>query len=215
MKPPLTVLHRKQRLEWCKLRENWTVEQWRSVIFSDESAFSLLPTTTRTFVRRRPHEGTSASCLSPSLKWRTPKLMVWGAISGQGVGPLHRCTGNVNQHVYKAMLEQYHGYLAHRQLVQDNAPCHKTNLIRNWMLENAVNAIPWPSCSPDLNPIEQVWAWMKRQIQGRHFASKDDLWHALHSLWLQMSPDFIQRFVDSMPRRLKAVIIAKGGVTRY
>ena len=185
MKPPLTVLHRKQRLEWCKLRENWTVEQWRSVIFSDESAFSLLPTTTRTFVRRRPHEGTSASCLSPSLKWRTPK-----------------CT-------------QYHGYLAHRQLVQDNAPCHKTNLIRNWMLENAVNAIPWPSCSPDLNPIEQVWAWMKRQIQGRHFASKDDLWHALHSLWLQMSPDFIQRFVDSMPRRLKAVIIAKGGVTRY
>ena len=39
MKPSLTVFHRQKRLEWCKLRQNWTVEQWRPVIFSDESAF--------------------------------------------------------------------------------------------------------------------------------------------------------------------------------
>ena len=138
--------------------------------------------------------------------------MVWGAISGQGVGPLHRCTGNVNQNVYRAILV---GYLTHRQFVQDNAPCHKANLIRGWMIGNDVHAMPWPSCSPDLNPIEQVWAWMKRQIQGKHFANKDALWHELSSLWLRMSPDFVQRFVDSMPRRVKAVIEAKGGVTRY
>ena len=214
-KPPLTSLHRKQRLLWCRARQDWTLDQWRSIIFSDESSFSLLPTTTRLFVRRRPNESHSLSCISPSLKWRTPKLMVWGAISGAGVGPLHRCTGNINQHVYRSILNEYEDYLSNGILAQDNAPCHKTNLIKMWMDEHGVQAIPWPSCSPDLNPIEQIWAYLKRSMQGKHFDSKDSLWQELNRLWVLLSPDFIRRYVDSMPRRVSAVIAAKGGNTRY
>ena len=64
MKPPLTAKHRKARLVWCQARCNWTVEQWRNVVFTDESAFSLLPNTIRSHVRRRQHEAFSAACIS-------------------------------------------------------------------------------------------------------------------------------------------------------
>jgi hypothetical protein len=177
--------------------------------------FLIVTNFNRLFVRRRPHEGHVASCISPSLKWRTLKLMVWGAINGTRAGPLHRCNGTINQHVYKNILEQHADFLTNKLLAQDNAPCHNTRLIKDWMEENNVNTIPWPSFSPDLNPIEQIWAWMKRSVQGKKFDTKDALWEELNACWSQLTPCFIRRFVDSLPRRIKAVIIAKGGNTSY
>lgn len=214
-KPPLTALHRKMRLEWCRARRNWTVEQWREVVFVDESAFSLFPNTMRVHVRRRKHESYSSACISPSLKWRSPKVMVWGAISGAGVGPLHRAIGNINQFEYQAILDTHEEYLIGCTLAQDNAPIHRTALIRDWMTVHGVEVLPWPSCSPDLNPIEQVWAVMKRRVQGQRFKNKDELVNTLNEMWSQFSTRFIRLFVDSMPRRVKAVIAAKGGATRY
>jgi transposase len=214
-KPPLTILHRQMRLAWCQARKDWTTEQWRNVIFTDESAFSLFPNSIHPVIRRRPHEAFSPTCISISNKWRTPKVMVWGAISGAGVGPLHFCVGNVNQHVYKSILEEHVDYLSNGLMVQDNAPCHKTLLIRQWMEDNGIVTIPWPSCSPDLNPIEQVWSAMKTNIQGKRFSSKAELWTELQRIWFNFSPSFIHRYIDSMPRRVKAVIDARGGVTRF
>jgi transposase len=214
-KPPLTGLHKRTRLEWCRIRRNWTVEQWRSVVFVDESSFLMLPNSTRMHIRRRQNEKYSSACTSPSHKWRSPNLMVWGAISGAGIGPLHRCNGHINQFVYESILNEHEEYLIGCTMAQDNAPCHKTALIRDWMVIHGIQIIPWPSCSPDLNPIEQVWSSMKRSIQGRHFKSKDELWNVLSELWLHFTNSFVLRFIDSMPRRVAAVIAAKGGVTRY
>jgi transposase len=214
-KQPLTALHKQKRLEWCLARRQWTVEQWREVRFTDESAFCLLPNTIRQVVRRREGEEMAEGCVAISHKWRTPKLMVWGAVSGSGVGPLHRCAGTVNQHVYKSILENHVNYLAEGPLVQDNAPCHKTLLVRHFLEENGIEAMPWPSCSPDLNPIEHVWNSMKVRIQGKKYSDKQVLWNELNTIWNGFSLPFIRRFVDSMPRRVKAVIQAHGGVTRF
>jgi transposase len=142
-------------------------------------------------------------------------VMVWGAISRAGVGQLHFCVGNVNQHVYKSILEEHVDYLSNGLMVQDNALCHKTLLIRQWMEDNGIVTIPWPSCSPDLNPIEQVWSAMKTNIQGKRFSSKVELWTELQRIWFNFSPSFIYRYIDSMPRRVKAVIDARCDVTRF
>jgi hypothetical protein len=75
-KPLLTPLHRQRRLQWCRERKNWSIHQWRRVIFTDESSFNLIPNSTRVFIRRRPKEEFRSQCLAPSYKTRSPTVMV-------------------------------------------------------------------------------------------------------------------------------------------
>jgi transposase len=214
-KPLLTKVHRHRRLLWCKQRLNWTVEQWRQVIFSDESSFCLIPNTTRVYVRRRRHEAFLPDCLSPAYKTRSPTLMVWGAVSGNGVGPLVRCPTRMNQHSYKEILEPQVAFLQSGVFMQDNAPCHSTNLIRVFFEENDIETLPWPSMSPDLNPLENMWGKMKHLLQGHHLKNKDELWENIQRVWFSFSVANVQSYIDSMPSRIRACIKAKGGPTRY
>lgn len=73
----------------------------------------------------------------------------------------------------------------------------------------------WPAQSPDLNPIEHCWAWMKHKLQGKSFASQDELWDALVDLWEGFPTEFTNNLIDSLPERVAAVIAANGGNTRY
>jgi len=47
------------------------------------------------------------------------------------------------------------------ELMQDNAPIHTANIIRNWLDEHSIPLVDWPPYSPVLNPIEHVWAKLK------------------------------------------------------
>ena len=170
-----------------------------------------MPNSTRMFVRRRINQENDARCLAPSFKTRSPTLMVWGAINGSGTGPLIRCTGMVNQHRYLEILQQHQHYLRQGILAQDNAPCHGTHLIRNWLSDQGIETLPWPSLSPDLNPIEHLWGIMKKRIHGMHFTSKDEMWMKLQTLWNSFDQSFVLSFIDSMPRRINA----RGGATKY
>ncbi len=77
--------------------------------------------------------------------------------------------------------------------------------------------IHWPGNSPDLNPIENVWNWMKNKLQDSKATSLPQLQQEIKFLWtLQM--DYIQylkNLVESMPRRLEAVILNEGNSTKY
>ena len=141
--------------------------------------------------------------------------MAFGGISGDGVGPFHLCNGNVNAHVYKDILEANSAHIVGKLLAQDNAPCHKALLVRRWLDKKGVQTLPWPAYSPDLNPIENVWAAMKSQVQGKRFANKDALWNELVSIWNGFSVQCIRKYIDSMPDRVRAVIDANGGFTKY
>jgi hypothetical protein len=68
---------------------------------------------------------------------------------------------------------------------------------------------------PDMNPIEHVWPLVSRQLVGDVFASRDQLWDALVVAFGKISRLQILRLYDSMPRRLQALLDARGGPTRY
>jgi len=75
----------------------------------------------------------------------------------------------------------------------------------------------WPSNSPDLNPIENVWHILKSQIRKRPIQpkNKQQLIDAVLGEWEKIPIEMINNLVDSMERRLRAVIKAKGGATGY
>ncbi|KAL4473426.1 hypothetical protein ABPG72_012105 [Tetrahymena utriculariae] len=58
---------------------------------------------------------------------------------------------------------------------QDNAPAHKANSLTSWLEGNVPNLINHPPQSPDLNPIELIWGWMKNQIENHSPQNKDEL----------------------------------------
>ena len=81
------------------------------------------------------------------------------------------------------------------------------------MLTNKINVLPdWPSQSPDLNPIEHLWSELGRRIRNRPQVIKNitELETALQEEWSKISMNQIISLIESMPRRIEAVISSNG-----
>ena len=73
----------------------------------------------------------------------------------------------------------------------------------------------WPSNSPDLNPIENLWGYMEHKLKNRVCATNEELWEQIQSVWDSIPLSYIQSLFDSMPKRLRAVKKKNGGTIKY
>ncbi|GFW37391.1 transposable element Tcb2 transposase [Trichonephila clavipes] len=102
---------------------------------------------------------------------------------------------------------------------QDNCTSHKSRLATGWLDEHSsdFSVINFPTGSTDLNPIENLWDVLEQGVKGHHTAPTNltELWKALANIWQVVPEDLFQKLVESMPRRVAAVIKAREGPTRY
>ncbi len=153
-------------------------------------------------------------------------VIVWGIFSWHTLGPLvpieHRLNTTANlsivaDHVHPFMTTVYPSSDGHFQ--QDNASCHKAQIISDWFLEhdNEFTLLKWPPQSPDLNPIEHLWDVVEWEIRimDVQLTNLQQLCDAIMSIWTKISVYCLQHLVESMPRRIKSVLKAKGGPTRH
>ena len=98
---------------------------------------------------------------------------------------------------------------------QDNAPAHKSRKTQLWFVNAGFDVLPWPAQSPDLNPIENLWGYLKQKVDAREVHGLDGLWKAVQEEWAAIPGEFLEKLADSMPQRIQAVIKSKGGATRY
>lgn len=148
--------------------------------------------------------------------------MVWGCFSAKGVGKLHFIEGTVNAEKYVKILEE-HLLTSVPMLTtfdefvfqQDGASCHTAKFTRNWFHDNSINVLDWPSSSPDLNPIENLWALMKRRLRNEPQRTLQGLKDKIQAIWTSITPEECQYLINSMNKRLNAVIKNKGDVTQF
>jgi hypothetical protein len=95
---------------------------------------------------------------------------------------------------------------------QDNDPKHTSQKATEWFEDNKIQVLSWPAQS-DLNPIEHPWEHLKRQLRKYNDPLKGahELWDRLVDEWNGIESEVCQNLIESMPRRIQAVIKANGG----
>ncbi len=218
VKPLLNHRQRQRRLTWAKEKKNWTVAQWSKVLFSDESMFCISFVNQGPRVWRKGGEAHSPSCMKSSVK----SVMIWGAMSSAGVGPLCFLKTNVTSPVYQEILEhfmlpsadqlfKYTDFIFQRDL----APAHTAKSTKSWLNDHGVGVLDWPANSPDLNPTENLWGIVKRKMRNKRPTNADELKATVKETWASIPPQQCHKLITSMPRRIEAVIKAKGAPTKY
>jgi len=98
---------------------------------------------------------------------------------------------------------------------QDNDPKHTAKITKEWLRDNSVNVLEWPSQSPDLNPIEDLWRDLKMAVHRRSPSNLMELERFCKEEWEKLPKNRCAKLVASYSKRLEAVIAAKGASTKY
>ena len=102
---------------------------------------------------------------------------------------------------------------------EDNDPKHAGDqgckIVKKWVKDNNIHRLDWPAQSPDMNPIEHVWKRLKKQLSTIKSKNLDELRKNIEKEFKEIDKKFIHELISSMPRRIQALIKAKGGHTKY
>jgi hypothetical protein len=96
-------------------------------------------------------------------------------------------------------------------------PIHASFTTNFFLHRNSINVLDWPTCSPDLNPIENIWGQLVRTLyaENKTYMTEDELKEAIRVAWNQLSLQTLENHVDSMPNRIFQIINRNGGPTDY
>lgn len=221
-KPKLTKKQRLARLEWAKKYRSWSKSDWEKVLWSDESPFTLFVKGGKVYVRRRQWEAYAPCCMQPTVKFGGGHINVWGCFSSQGVGDLYQIEGIMDGKKYREILKNHMAPTLRRlgagfKFQHDNDPKHTSKVVRNYLSNAQFTVLDWPSQSPDLNPIENLWGRIKHRLRKLTIgpSSLDEVYAFVKREWESMEQDYLLTLIHSMPSRIEAVIANKGYATKY
>jgi transposase len=216
-----------KRVAWCQAHLHWTYEEWKRILWTDESSFSTSGFGHRPWVIRRPDEEFHPDCLDETFEQGRQSRMAWGGFWGSKKTRLVFIPGKakldsktyvetvMEPHLvpfWQECCEEY-GWV---KVVEDGAPGHK-GCAKEYRDLNELDTIEWPAQSPDLNLIEALWLDLETELGetwGR-IATTDFLEASLQATWERIADERLDGLIKSMPARLQAVIDAGGGAPPY
>lgn len=208
--PFIKPVHKASRVAWCLKYRDF---DWSHVVFSDESSFQMHSHKIKLiFKKNLPRPTTEKPKHAPSV-------MVWGAISAAGASTLALTRDTINSSAYTKILEEYlvsnmdvlykncpTGWF----LMQDNSPVHVSKESRAWFAREGIQLIDWPPNSPDLNPIENLWGVMKRELSKVLCGNISQFKAEIEKLWNIYAPTFIDSFNETMRGRIELCLEKNG-----
>lgn len=218
--PALSAKNIKARLDFARRYRHYTVEDWKRVIWSDETKICRFGSDGRFWCWERDGEGLQPRNVRQTVKHGGGSLMIWACMTAAGPGFMCRIDGIMDQHLYKEILEgdlmqtvEYYGFDVTRVVFQqDNDPKHRAASVLKWLEEQPFTVLEWPSQSPDLNPIENLWATLKRRLNEYEHPPRGmvELWERIECEWEKITAAECLALIESMPRRIEALLKAKG-----
>ena len=221
-KPALSSKNIRDRIAFCKKVKHWTAETWSNVLFSDETIVQQFSNRGSNKVRRPPNSRYNERYIIPTVK-HSPQVMIWGSFSSTGRGNLYFLppgTTMRSQNYLEMLKDRLPTMMQVRQtsiFMHDGAPCHKAKSVTEWLSHEDIEVLgPWPGNSPDLNPIENLWNIMKNKVSGQKPTNLDDLKECIKRVWCtEITPSMCKNLVESMPRRIAAVLQNGGKHSKY
>lgn len=187
-------------------------DNWNKTLFSDETSFQLFRNTIKHWyknvrpVRRMPKDRS--------------KIFAWGGFCVKGTTSLFCFRRIMDGKFYVEILEKHlpevRSMLRGRwRLQQDNDLKHTSRIAKEFLANNVPEVMDWPSNSPDLNPIENLWAIIKRNVELRMPKNLSELEQFLEEEWGNIPDSLLINLVNSMPRRCREVIEKNGERISY
>ncbi|KAG0973798.1 hypothetical protein G6F29_012625 [Rhizopus arrhizus] len=194
--------------------KDWTVDDWKRVVWSDETKINRFNSDGRTWTWIRSGESLKSHHVKMTVKHGGGNIMLWSAITYAGVGWMCKINGNMDKTLYKEISEDE----LERDFPNDNDPKHTSKLVKEYLEQQSYNILEWPAQSPDLNPIENMWSLLKRRLNDYETAPKgmDELYGLVTKVWYDlMKPEECQKVIETMPKRIMQCIKNKGHWTDY
>lgn len=193
-KPKLMRDHIEQRLEFCKRHKTWSKLRWRDVIFSDEMYVHVDSRKNCIMLLRKSDVKHDSNCIIENTNQCNDCIGIWVCMSYTGVKFFKLFSGRLNAEAYLEIMKNY-------------------AVLSLDMIEE--NKIKWPTNSPDLNCIENLWSWVDLQLQKHRIANVADLQVILTNILKNVPVKICKELVDSMPKRINECLELQGHATHY
>ncbi len=152
-KPLLTAAHKRARLDWAIAHQDWTLEDWKQVVWSDETKINRLGSDGKHYVWKQPGEGPSECTVQGTLKFGGGSLMLWACMLWEGPGFACKIDGKMDADLYVQILEEdlqeslaYYGKEVEDVIFQqDNDPKHTSRKAKQWFQDHNLVLLSWPS----------------------------------------------------------------------
>lgn len=225
-RPRKTPLHKKchlsARLEYARTHLDQENGFWNRVLWTDETKIELFGHNDVRTIRRKKGEAFLPKNTVATVKHGGGSLMFWGAFSSSGTGKLVCIKGIMKSEHYITILDENLKVSAQnlglgRRFIfqQDNDPKHRSKAVTAWLQRQKINVLPWPSMSPDLNPIENLWRELKVRIRRRAPKTLHDLEQVAMNEWKNIPRETCFNLIKNYRERLLQVIKAKGHAINY
>ncbi|CAI7888233.1 unnamed protein product [Closterium sp. NIES-53] len=142
----------------------------------------------------------------------------------EGAGFMCKIEGRMNGELYRSILkDELQQTIEHYELdpeavvfQHDNDPKQTCKMVQSYLADQPYAVLPWPASSPDLNPTEHLWVYLKKQLltYPRPPAGILELWDRVQAEWEKIPASWCSELIESMPRRVRAVLKAKGRWTK-
>ncbi|KAF4470276.1 transposable element tc1 transposase [Fusarium albosuccineum] len=223
IRPPITEEIRKLRLAFAQEHVNWTIDQWKNVMWAAENYF-LAGKYARVWATRKSDEACDPNCVveTPSKQG----CMLWASFSGlKGKGPCvawDSAWGQIEDvsyysRVFPATCDWLDAHPTTIRFFNDQVADHAAVATREELKGRRIQTIECPPSSPDLNLMSSIWEKLRESIETPGAEEKPEVFirMTLQRAWKRLDNEFLNNLLHSMKDRCKAVISANGKYTRY